>query len=580
MAAGLDTQILDALVPIRVSEARECQANINAEMVSAENTVTVAPTKEEGTMARWNRRFSLVSVLAAAVFLVAGCSQSTPTPSAPEAPKAATSSGSSSAPQSAPSAAQPAAGAKDEIVVVQSADVANLDPIKSNITHVFNVAQNVLDTLTYLDRQMKVQPRLATSWKAIDDTTWEVKLRSGVKFHDGTPFDASVVKVSYDYETAQDSPSRAYFSNWASMEVVDPTTIRVKTKAPEPYFPNVLARVYVMAPSDLKDTTAFAKTMNGTGAYKLSEFVKGDHITLVANKDYWGGAPKIGKVVFRSAPEASARVAMLQSGQADVIVNVPMEQAKLLDSDSRLRVAAIAGLRTIPFFFDAKTPEFADVRVRQALNYAIDKESIIKNILGGYAVQQPGTISALMEGNNPDVKPYPYDPEKAKQLLAEAGYPNGFEMDLHYSSGRWMKDTEVAQAVAQMLGKVGVKAKLLTVEYSTYTTEWGKGQYRGISMIGTINPDGSPNVYNLFLHSKGAFPFFFTSPQLDSMIDDARTVLDPATRIKKLQAIEKYVHDNAAWIFLYDQKDLYGVNKALKWEPSPNEMMYFWDASF
>jgi peptide/nickel transport system substrate-binding protein len=409
-----------------------------------------------------------------------------------------------------------------------------------------------------------------------------VKLRTGVKYHDGSALDATTVKASYDYQSGPDAASKTFFANWEGMELVDPATVRVKTKAPDPFFPNVLTRVWVFSPVDLQDPSVFGSKMTGTGPYKLTEFVKGDRITLVANQEYWGGAPKIGRVVFRAAPEASARVAMLQAEQADIIVNLQVEQAKLIESNDQLRVAAVQGLRGIHNMIDQRTgPPLTDVRVRQAMNYAIDKDAIIKNILGGYATQQPATISPLLEGHNPDVKPYPYDQNKAKQLLQEAGYPNGFEITFHHPTGRWMKDGEVSQAIAQMLGRVGIKVNLETAEYSTFFGTWSKGEYSGMTMIGVTNPDGAPaSLFNLFLYSKGAWPYSWTDPKLDQMIEESRATMDRDRRVKLYQEMEQYIHDNAPWIFLYEQKDLYGVNKALKWEPSPNEFLYLWDATF
>lgn len=555
-------------------------------------------------MMLWVRRRYLTSLLALALIL-AGCGPAQPAPTAAPA-KPAEATKPTAAPAAAPAkpaeakpadkpaaeakpveAAKPAAQAapkpaKDEVVVVQSADVANLDPSRALVIHTFNVGHNVLDTLAYLDRGMKVQPRLATSWTAVDEKTWDVKLRTGVKYHDGSAFDAAAVKASFDYQTAQDAASRTFFLSWESMEVVDPATIRVKTRNPDPFFPNVLTRVWVFAPADLKDPSVFSSKLTGTGPFKLTEWVKGDRIVLTANPEYWGGAPKIGRAVFRAAPESSARVAMLQAGQADIIVNLPVEQAKLIEADDRLRLAAVQSLRTAPIMIDQRTGgPLTDVRVRQAMNYAVDRDSIIRNILGGHAAQQPATISSLLEGHNPNVKPYEFDQNKARQLLQDAGHANGFEITFHHPTGRWMKDAEVSQAVAQMLSRVGIKANLETAEYSTFFGTWSKGEYRGMTMIGVTNPDGAPSsLFNLFLYSKGAWPFSWTEEKLDRMIEEARATMDRDKRIKLYQEMDQYVHDNAPWIFMHEQKDLYGVNKAFKWEPSPVEFIYLWDASF
>ena len=516
--------------------------------------------------------------------LINACAPAGPTPatSAPAVPVAA--------PTQAPQAAQPTQAAPAQaktssttsITVVQAADVPNLDPSRNNIIHVFNVADNVLDTPTYLDRTLKVRPRLATSWTAKDETTWEVIFRTGVKFHDGTTFDTSAVKANFEYQSASDAPSRSFFTNWANIDIVDATTVMVKTKTPEPFFPNVLSRLWILSPADLKNPAVFGSTMNGTGPFKLTEFTQGQQITITANGDYWGGAPKVGSVIFKAAPEASARTAMLQAGQADVVVNLPVEQAKQIESSGQLRLAAVPGLRAVPLMIDERTgAPFTDLRVRQAMNYAVDKDAIIKNILGGYAQQQPATISPLIEGNAPDVKPYVYDPEKARQLLSEAGYASGFEIDFHHPTGRWMKDAEAAQAIAQMLGKVGIRANLLTAEYSTFFGTWSKGDYHGMTMIGVTNPDGAPNsLFNLFLYSKGSWPFSWTDAKLDTLIERARSTMDQTARGAAYRELEQYVHDNAPWVFLWEQKDLYGINKSLKWEPSSNEIMHYWDATY
>jgi len=523
---------------------------------------------------------TLVSLLAACSSAAAPTpATGAPTAAATPAQAAPTSSGAASKP--ATTAAPSSTGAKP-ITVVQAADVPNLDPSRNLVVHVYNVADNVLDTPTYLDRNLKVQPRLATSWNAVDDATWEVKFRTDAKFHDGTPFDTSAVKASFDYQTDSAAGSRTFFANWASLDVVDASTVRVKTKAPEPYFPNTLSRLWIFSPADLKDPTVFGSKMTGTGPFKLTEFTQGQQIAITANSTYWGGAPKINGVVYRAAPEASARTAMLQAGQADVVVNLPVEQAKQVESSDQLRLGAVTGLRGVPLMIDTRSgPPLSDVRVRQAMNYAVDKDAIIKNILGGYAQQQPATISPLIEGHNPDIQPYAYDPEKAKQLLSDAGYANGFDMEFHHPTGRWMKDAEAAQAIAQMLGKVGIKANLLTAEYSTFFSTWSKGDYKGMSMIGVTQPDGTAvSLFNLFLYSKGAWPFSWTDPQMDTLIEKARSTLDQNARIAAFHQLEQYIHDNAPFLFTWEQKDLYGINKSLKWEPSSNEFMHFWDATF
>ncbi len=479
-----------------------------------------------------------------------------------------------------PTTTAPASQRPKAVTVLQSAEVKSMDPSTAFGSHEINVQSQVFDTLATIDPQLNQLPWLATSWTMQTPTTWQVKLRTGVKFSNGDPFTADDVVASYKYLTRPQAQAAPNFQGWSAVEAIDDSTVKVTTKAPDIRFFGELTSLYVM-PSKLLSSgpASLADHPVGTGPYTLTEWVKGERIVMEANPNYWGGKPKIDKVTWKAVPEASVRIAALQAGQADLIVGVPPESVELINSGANTRVDVAHSLRNITLIFDSRSQPFSDVRVRQALNYAIDKESIIKNVLGGRAAIQATTSYEKTPNHNADVKPYPYDVQKAKDLLVQAGYPNGFTVEFHHPTGRWIKDVEVAQAIAGMLAKVGVQTTLSTGEYTSFFNTWASGAYKGLTMIGTLNQYDADQVYQLFLYSKGRWGVYVgNDAKLDALYETQNTELDAKKRAQTLQEMESYVHDQAYWLFLYFQDDVYASNKKLKWRAPSNEKIWMLDA--
>lgn len=466
------------------------------------------------------------------------------------------------------------------VTILQSADVKTMDPSSQFGNHETNVQIQIFDTLATIDPQLNQLPWLATSWTTQTPTTWTVKLRTGVKFTNGDPFTADDIVATFKYLTRPEAAAAPNFQGWSTVEKVDDSTVKVTTKAPDTRFFGELTTFYVLPSKILaSNPTSLGDKPVGTGPYKLTEWVKGERIVMEANPDYWKGRPKIDKVTWKGVPEASARVAALQAGQADVIVTVPPESIDLINAGTNTHVDSPHSLRNITLIYDARTKPFNDVRVRQALNYAVDKDSIIKNILGGRGAIQATPSYEKTPNHNADVKPYPYDPQKAKDLLAAAGYPNGFTIDFHHPTGRWIKDVEVAQAIAGMLAKVGVQTKLSTGEYTAFFNTFAAGTFTGMTMIGTLNNYDADQVFQLFLYSKGRWAASVGGDtKLDGLYEAQNTELDPAKRTQLLHDMEAYVHDQAYWLFLYFQDDSYGSNKKLKWRAPSNERIWMLDA--
>jgi peptide/nickel transport system substrate-binding protein len=507
-------------------------------------------------------RKKIWALVGVTLFLVSACTSSTPSTS------------------STPTTASQQPQTPKQVTILQSAEVKSMDPSNAFGTHEINVQGQVFDTLATIDPQLNQLPWLATSWTMQTPTTWQVKLRSGVKFSNGDPFGADDVVASFKYMTRADAQAAPNFQGWASVEKVDDSTVKVTTKAPDIRFFGELTSLYVMPAKVLSASAAsLADKPIGSGPYKLTEWVKGERIVMEANPDYWKGKPKIDKVIWKAVPEASSRIAALQAGQADLIVSVPPQSVDLINSAANTRVDAAHSLRNITLIFDSRAKPFNDVRVRQAMNYAIDKDSIIKNILGGRAALQVTTSYDKTPNHNSEVKPYPFDPQKAKDLLAQAGYPSGFTVEFHHPTGRWIKDVEVAQAIAGMLAKVGVQTTLSTGEYTSFFNTWATGAYKGMTMIGTLNQYDADQVYQLFLYSKGRWGAYTgVDTKLDGMYEAQNTELDAKKREQILHDMEAYVRDQAYWLFLYFQDDVYASNKKLNWRAPSNERIWMLDA--
>ncbi len=466
---------------------------------------------------------------------------------------------------------------------IQATEPKLLDPSAGGLVHDDNAIWMVFDALARNDEQLVTQPQLALSWKNLEADKWEVKLRTGVKFTNGELFNADAVVESFKWLTRKDAIARGNLNRVKNVERLDDFTVRFTTTTPDPRFRESLVKMLIMPTGVLRSNPeSLGEHPIGTGPFKLVEWVKGERIVFEANKDYWRGAPKMDRIIFKAVPEPSARIAALQSGQADLVVNVPPESVDSLAKGRNTQVIAGASTRGITFIFNSKLPPFNEVRVRQAVNYAVDKDSLIRNILGGKALPQLTTSYPANTGHNPDIKPYPYDPEKAKRLLAEAGYPNGFEIDFSYPSGRWLKDVEVSQAVAGMLEKVGIRTKQITGEYGAFFSGWLKGDYKGMTMIGSQNEFDAAGSVQYFFYSKQSGPGYQYSgdPKIDAFYEQQIGELDPAKREKLLHDMESYIHDQAYWLFMYFQNDIYGASKTLKWTPPKNERVAFWAADF
>jgi len=471
------------------------------------------------------------------------------------------------------------------IVIAQGVDPGTLDPQDHYETPAFNVLLNIYETLVVRDDEMKLMPLLATSWRLVNDTTWEFALRKGVKFQNGEDFNAAAVKFSL--ERIADGKNKLKQTTLVGIiervDIIDDYTVRVVTTKPYPYLDAQLGHIGAILPpkyTQEKGQSHIARNPIGTGPYKFVRWVKDDQLTLEANDNYWGGAPKIKKVIFRPIPEATTRVAGLQTQEVDLIVNIPPHLARLMDWKGRSAVAKVPGSRVIFMGFDTtQGGPVADKRVRQAIAQAIDVDKIIKNVLEGNGIRLGTPFTRYHFGYDPAIPPYAFNPENAKKLLAAAG-AQGFELTMNSPSGRYLNDKEVSEAVVGDLRKVGIDAKVKINEWGThmnmlYAHKGGPSYLLG---WGGATFDADATLFPML--RTGQVLSHYSNAKLDSMIEEARSIMDKKKRQKIYTEAAKLVKEEVPWAFAYQQIDIYGVSARVNWKPRPDEKMFVVNMSF
>jgi peptide/nickel transport system substrate-binding protein len=470
------------------------------------------------------------------------------------------------------------ADCKTRVVVAQGVDPTVLDPDMHRETPTANVILHIYDALVERDRDAKIQPDLAESWKIINDTEVEFKLRKGITFSNGEPFNAEVVKYNFERVAglmpgAKKTLNARDFKSIKEVDIIDDYTVRIVTKYPDPLLLSYAATKY-MVPIEYtrKDNfKAIATKPIGTGPYTLKSWMKGAELILTAKKDYWRGAPKIDEVVFRPIPEDATRIAELRVGSVDIIANLKPDNVLEVDEVENLEVKYAPSARVAMVFMNAELDTLKDTRVRQAVNYALNVPSLVKNVMGGNAYRVSTVAPKNFVGWDPEEKFYNYDPEKAKKLLADAGYPNGFEATIMTPRGRYLNDVEACEAIAGMLSKIGIKTKVNAVEFGVFAKKtqahempefmyaaWGNNHFDVWDTIKTCV-------------RSGAMFSWYQNEKVDEYIDKAARTIDPQKHSGYLQIALRGMWADPPFGFLYQQRDIYGVNKRLAWEPRSDE---------
>jgi len=466
---------------------------------------------------------------------------------------------------------------KEEINIGFSAFAPSLDPHVQWAMPTHSIIRTLGDPLVYFDWDMKIKPWLATKWERLDDVTWKLYLRKGVKFHNGEPFNAASVKYTMErfLDPEFKTPWKKLYQFTKSVEIVDDYTVIAKTKVPFAPFLNFWAIPVVVPPKAAADFKKFAEEPVGTGPYKLVEYVPNNRGVVEAWPEYWGPKAKFKKITFRLLREGATRVAALLAGEVDLITNLPFDSIPKVEKNDKTTVKSIPSFRYVYLACNQKKFEpFRDKRVRRALYHAIDREGLAKYVFGGMAKACKAPFPEALEHVHRNLPAYDYDPEKAKKMLAEAGHPDGFKINIGTPNGRYLKDVEVATAVAGQLKKVGIQAEVMPTDWGVYRSERGKGKDSKFDLwlaawgILTVESDWAVTWLN---HSPTLHGH--DDPQIDRLIDEGRGIMDPEKAKQNYQKLQEILWEDAPVIFLYWQPSIYGVSKDLApyFEPRADE---------
>ena len=476
----------------------------------------------------------------------------------------------------------PAGAGEGELIVSQKVDIDTFDQSQSILTTDTNVIINVVETLVRLSDDGKdFTPELAESWKLVNPTTWQFKLRRGVKFHNGEDFNAESVKASIDIvlDPERKARQRPTYTFIKEVRVDDPYTVTIVTERPYAILLTELQALMMVPPRYIKQVgmEEFGRRPVGTGPFKFKEWQKDVRVVLEANDQYWWGKPKLQRLIFKPIPEESARIAAIQRGETDLIDGVIYDRVKEIGADKNLKTTARNGQQLYIGMDTLRFDPFKKVEVRQAMNYAVDADGIVKNLLLGYAFRLNGPFFPTTPGYDSRIKPYPYDPERAKKMLAQAGYPNGFDVEFSVSPTfqGLVKGQEVAEAIADQLRKAGVRAKLNIMEPAAMTAAYAAKKFQMYMFAWKSNPEAGRHLPTL-LHSKTR-GYYYQNPEADRLLDAYFAAMDLKERTQIGLELHKFLNQDCPWIYLYQEKEVYAVRKTVSWEAKPDYLMRFRD---
>lgn len=488
------------------------------------------------------------------------------------------------------------------VTIAPAAGPTTLDPQNHRESTTSTVLIHFYDGLVARDANMEVTGRLAESWSNPDPTTWEFALREGVEFSNGEEFTAETVRynlmrVSGQLDGAETLPIVDQYEAIDSVDAVDDYTARVNLAHPDPLFIERQAGL-LYVPKGYTEDNGFEALNDdpvGTGPYELEEWTRDEQLVQTARSDYYRGEPAIGSITWRPMPESSSRLAALLDGSVDLIRSANPRSAEQVNDSGDATTKSVRSARAAALWLNLEQSMsgrdgplfYGQPELRKAVNYAVDVESIVENILQGYGYRSHGWApSEQFVGYNPDVEPYPHDPEMATQLLEEAGYADGFEATLLVPRGRYFKGVAASEAIATQLGEVGIDVELDAIEFGQFAERtqqhdmpefmfaaWGNSTFNALD---AYNPLVKSDALFSLLPDEGRQDWV---TDVDERITQAAQTSDREELDAILQDLEMTMNEQAAFVFLFQYQDLYGVGNDLDWEPRSDEMMFMYDAS-
>jgi peptide/nickel transport system substrate-binding protein len=479
---------------------------------------------------------------------------------------------------------------KDTLTVALINHAPTLDPHMHFERVGILVNINMFDSLLHKNAKLQYEPSLATSWKPLNDTQWEFKLRKGVKFHNGDPLTAEDVKFSFERvtEPGQEKKKSPQYGNIRAVKevrIVDAETIHIVTDKPFPlllerlvFFPIVPKKHLEKVGEQAFGTTAAV----GTGPWKFVEWKRDQYIRLEAFDDHWRGKPAFKHLVIRAIPEVATQIAEVKTGGVDLIRNVSADLVPELKANPQTYVTSAPILRVHYVELDMRVPPFDKKLVRQAANHAIDRQAIIQKLMGGLGTQVATVVQPPAFGHDPDIKPFPYDQKKAKELLAQAGHPGGVDITMHSA---FVEFRPVFEAIAQMLTDVGIRVNVRMWDpgpaWNKFLQGEGKATHAAYGSWGNYSVFDADAVLHPLFHSEpgGWIGKWYTRVEgLDKLIDEARSTVDQPRRKRVYSQIQKLIREEAPAIFLFTQYDTLALSKRVEYTARGDEWLWLYDA--
>jgi peptide/nickel transport system substrate-binding protein len=472
------------------------------------------------------------------------------------------------------------AQADSTVTISQGVDPVTMDPLKRTITPTQNASMNMFDTLLRHDREGKIVPWLATSWKHVAPTVWEFKLRKGVTFWNGDPLTSADVKFTVEKikDPAEGSEQGPRVNTIARVETPDAYTVRYVTFKPTAIVPGYPWTTSIVDAKYWKEhgNEYQAEHPMGSGAYVFQSWRKDEELDLNANPKWWHGKPPIDHAIFKPIPEAASRVAALRTGETDLITNVPPQYEAQISGGRNTKIESARSDRVLFIAFNTTKPGPQQNKLlRRAFNYAVDVPALIRTVLGGHGYPASTPVPPNFTGFSAKIPFYHHDLAKAKQLLAKAGYPDGkgLELVLNAPVGRYNRDKELAEAIAGQLSETGAKVTTKIQEWTTYVNQTSQRALTPLYMLGwgDNSYDADNTLTSLF--ESNARISTYANPAYDTLVDAARYEVDSGKRQALYDKALAILHDDAPWIFLFQYDDLYGTSKRLQWRARADESL-------
>lgn len=480
-------------------------------------------------------------------------------------------------------------GAAADLVIAQNFDPQTLWPNGTTASDNLNAGSAIVEGLFWQDpRVNETLPLLATGFEMESPTSVIINLREGVSFSNGEPMNADAVVHSINiFMDKEQTPAYAQVAlAFAAAEKVDDLTVRVTLHDPYPPLALALSQIYIVPPKYWNEVglEAFGVNPIGTGPFKLVEWIRDDRLVMETNADYWGELPVgIDRLVWRPVPDDTARVAGLTVGEYHIAKDLPVTAIPALEIESSIKLVPVPSYRIYQIGMSSLPEHVSPLQnklVRQALNYAVDKNAIINSLFFGKAEALNGQVLRKSQlGFNPELSDYPYDPEKAKSLLAEAGYPDGFEIPFKFPSGRYAQDREVSEAIAGMLSKVGIKTNLIALEPGEFLRQLRSKELAPMYFVGLAPQDDPAFQASQYVSTWRYTPI--ANERIDELAENGAKEMDTEKRRAIYQEMMAIMHDEAPIIFLYDGIDVYGTDARLSnFLPRGDGRMFFYGVTF